>query len=100
MKKLIAIAIPIGISIVIVLGILIEDGIYQQLNAVPLAVPDKYDLETVLLCVETDILIYLEECTYFFNEIVEWCNNSGQFSDPLCQKERLNEFFSSIEKIK
>ncbi len=50
------------------------------------------------ICMDTDVLLYLEECKKFISEFVVWCNDSSQSSESICSKPELNEFFSNIDQ--
>lgn len=98
MKKIAIIAISVGVCVVIVFGILIGIGSLRQASVAPTAVPDEWDLINAELCMQTDILLYLEDCRYFMSDVLKWCEESRQFTAPICSKPRLDEFFNTIDK--
>jgi len=97
-KKSVIISILVGISVVAILGVLVGIGAYQQPDVRSIAVPDEGDLIGVEVCMQTDILLFLEDCKYFMNDILIWCEDSGQFTTPICSRSRLNEFFKTIDQ--
>lgn len=116
MKKQGVISIFIGIVIVIVVSLGLwagvgEDGIANfddtkdtvLISSVlpgllPPSVSEEAVLDMELLCLETDIPLYLEDCRFFMTKVMNWCNDNNQYEKPLCSKSRFNEFFETIEE--
>ena len=115
MKKPVIIVIFIGISFAVGLGVLIGVGglpITQLDSAketvlisavlpglVPPSVPEAAVLDMELLCMETDIPLYLEDCRFFMSKVKEWCNdNDDEYTKPMCSKSRFNKFFETVDQ--
>jgi len=98
MKKTTKIAIPISIGIAVILGILSMFGISEQQNVVPSAVLTKSDEVRVQHCMQTDILVFLEDCIDYMNDVLLWCENNEETNTSICSKSDLNDFFKTIEQ--
>lgn len=113
-KKPVVIVIFIGISFAVGLGVLVGVGGLPtiQLDSaketvlisavlpglVPPSVPEGAVLDMELLCMETDIPLYLEDCRFFMSEVKEWCNDNDEYTKPMCSKSRFTEFFETIDQ--
>jgi len=66
---------------------------------VPPSIPEAAVLDMELLCIETDILLYLEDCRFFMSKVKEWCNdNDDEYTKPMCSKSRFNKFFETVDQ--
>jgi len=52
---------------------------------------------TVSICMETDVLLYLEDCKKFIPELLAQCDEIGHAA-PICSKAELNEFLKTIDQ--
>lgn len=53
---------------------------------------------TVFVCMQTDVLLYLEDCKKFIPEVLELCDENEQHIESVCSKPELNEFLKTIDQ--